>query len=128
MRLKARRSTRFTRLLALFSYSRNLARHAAIKPRCPSATRYGARGGHRPAAAPGAGRCSLEKNLLRAALSELSLVLWRPAHLLNRHLDAEHRPALAGLSTDRVQDAAGRGGGRRLHADDALLDLGRLGR
>src|SRR6266700_5923789 len=106
----------------------NLIRHAASKPQCASATRHGARRGHRPAAASGAGRCSLEKNLLRAALSELSLVLWRPTHLLNRHLDAEHRPRLAGLSTDKVEDAAGRRGGRRLHADDALLDLGRLGR
>src|SRR6266849_6375624 len=91
----------------------NSIRHAASRPQCPIATRHGARRGHRPAPPPGAGRCSLEKNLLRAALSELSLVLWRPAHLFNRHLDAEHRPRLAGLSTDRVQDAAGRGGGRR---------------
>src|SRR5213593_3620556 len=73
--------------------------HAASKPERPRATRHGARRGHRPAPPSGAGRCSLEKNLLRAALSELSLVLWRPTHLLNRHLDAEHRPRLAGLST-----------------------------
>ena len=95
---------------------RSVRRYAATRiPALPAA------GGEAGVCPAGVARVATGVGGARPAPSQFPVILRRAAHLADRHLDADRRPVVAGLSHDRFGAAVGRG---RLRQPDSGLHHG----
>src|SRR5581483_12003408 len=104
-----------------------LMHHAGKKWRGDGSRGERAGGGYGSGATVGTEAVAMAQHLCFVAAPEFPSVFWGTIDLADWHVDAKHRPGLAGVRTDRLENFARGGRGDRLDADDAVFDLGRVG-